>query len=517
VLCGNHGDVTRAAEQAGCSRQTVYDHADKVQQALEESRQPGPSRQQVLDEDARLREENRQLWAWLEEALDLPAQKQRQFAVTAAALGLSLTQTLLLLAILVPDRVLPSRATLGRWVRHDARRAGRLLAVLDKACRALVLSLCLDEIFFHRQPVLMAVEPHSMAWVLGQRAGDRSGHTWAQALAAWPRLREVAADGGTGIERGLELIREQRQQAAEQPGAAPARPLHVRLDVFHIERDGARALRQEWGRAEAAWAEAEKIERAKARFDRGGTDRRSFNQAKVNKAWARAVAAFEQACQREQAWERAVAALQVFGPDGRLNDREWAEGELRAAAAELTGSRWDKVRRQLEDPRALTFLDRLQEGLVEAEPDEERRQALVQLWRWRREGRRAAASGQPSAAAVVGELLVEVVKRGLGKGWQESYRRVSRVLKEVLRASSAVECVNSVVRMHQARHKNLSQELLDLKRLFFNCRTFVEGKRKDHCPYELLGLDLPSYDAWGLLQMGPDQLEHLLSSSQLAA
>src|SRR5262249_4625268 len=146
-------------------------------------------------------------------ALDVPAHQQRRFVVTASAMGLSLAQTLVLLAILVPARLLPSRATLGRWVHHDARRAGRVLAVLDKACRALVLSLCLDEIFFHRKPVLMAVEPASMAWVLGQRAKDRCGDTWAKALAAWPELQDVATDGGTGIQRGLELVVAQRQQA----------------------------------------------------------------------------------------------------------------------------------------------------------------------------------------------------------------------------------------------------------------------------------------------------------------
>jgi alkanesulfonate monooxygenase SsuD/methylene tetrahydromethanopterin reductase-like flavin-dependent oxidoreductase (luciferase family) len=33
-LAGTHGDVTQQAEVAGCSRQTVYDHAQKVQAAM---------------------------------------------------------------------------------------------------------------------------------------------------------------------------------------------------------------------------------------------------------------------------------------------------------------------------------------------------------------------------------------------------------------------------------------------------------------------------------------------------
>lgn len=294
VLFGSHGDVTTAAQEAGCSRQTVYDHAHKVQQALHDAQDSGPSRQQLLDQIDQLREENRQLWDCLDQSIDFPKDKQQHFVTTASAMGLSLNQILTLLAILLPPALLPSRATLGRLVNHSARRAGAILKVFDKAARPLILSLCLDEIFFHHNPVLMGVDPHSMAWVLGQRAKDRTGDTWAKALKDWPDLQDVAADGGSGLERGLHLAAQQRQQAVEQPDAAPAKPIHVRLEVFHIRRDGTRALRKAWARAEAAWEEAEKIDRAKKRFDRQGTDQREFNKTKGEKAWAKAVALFEE-------------------------------------------------------------------------------------------------------------------------------------------------------------------------------------------------------------------------------
>lgn len=516
-LCGKHGDVSETARQVGCSRQAVYDHADKVRQAVEDAQLPGPTREQLLAQNAQLREENRELWEAYVHAIDCPEEKLQQFSAAASAMGLSLTQILVLLAILLPAARRPSRATIGRWVNRSARRARLVLAILDKLCRPLVLSLCLDEIFFHRKPVLMGVEPHSMAWVIGQRAKGRSGETWAKVLEVWPDVEDVAADGGTGLERGLALAAAARQQAAlKNPDGKPAVPLRTQLDVFHTRRDGARVLRQQWARAEAVWDEAVRVERAKERFGRGGTDKRKFNKKKVDKAWAKAVALFERVCREEKAWERVVAAMKVFRPDGRLNDRTWAKAEVQAALAELTGSAWAKVRRQLQDDRTFTFLDRLHEELVEAEPCPQRREALVKLWQWRRESRKADESGTKCAAQQVGEVLVEVVKTRLGESWKESYRRVSRVLWRVLRASSAVECVNSVVRMHQARHRNLSQEMLDLKRLYFNCRAFLEGKRKKHCPYELLGLKLPTYDPWTLLQMDPAELEQLLSSSGLA-
>ena len=89
----------------------------------------------------------------------------------------------------------------------------------------------------------------------------------------------------------------------------------------------------------------------------------------------------------------------------------------------------------------------------------------------------------------------------LDPNWRESYRQVAAVLRQTVRASSAVECMNSVLRMHQSRHRTVTQEMLDLKRLYWNTRVFRGGKRKGRCPYEHLGLKLPSYDLWSLLQV----------------
>ncbi len=276
VLFGAHGAVTHQARQCGCGRQAAYDHAQQVQQAVADAALPGPSRASLLEQNRQLREENRQLWGWLDQSCACPLAQRRRFAVQAAAFGLGLHQTLTLLAVLLPAALLPSRATLGRWVQQEARRARRLLQTLDAACRPLVTCLCLDEIFFRRQPALMAVAPFSFAWVLGGRAADRSGPTWAKALAAWPEVEDVAADGGSGLELGLELADAKRHEEAATKGT-PAKALRVRPDLLHTRREGERALRAEWAAAERLWEEAEKLQRAKARFDRGGGNGNQFN------------------------------------------------------------------------------------------------------------------------------------------------------------------------------------------------------------------------------------------------
>jgi hypothetical protein len=198
-----------------------------------------------------------------------------------------------------------------RWVHQEAGKAGALLQRLDRACKTLVTVACLDEIFFRRQPVLVAVEPQSMAWVLSQRACDRSGPTWAAALRDWPALRAVVADGGTGLHAGLSLVQQQRQQSAQAP-------LEVGLDVFHTQREAQRLLRTIWSRTEGLWIKAEAAGRQVSQDKQQGQGAQSA-AARARWAWKRAIEAFDQAEAVEAAWQEITAALQVFHPDGRLN------------------------------------------------------------------------------------------------------------------------------------------------------------------------------------------------------
>ena len=48
--------------------------------------------------------------------------------------------------------------------------------------------------------------------------------------------------------------------------------------------------------------------------------------------------------------------------------------------------------------------------------------------------------------------------------------------------------------------------------LYWNCRPFRSGPRKDACPYRALGLELPTYDFWELLHIDPAQLTQQLST-----
>jgi hypothetical protein len=323
-------------------------------------------------------------------------------------------------------------------------------------------------------------------------------------LQPFTALEAVVHDAGSGLCAGVAALDADRRHQGQ-------RPLDDGLDVFHSEQEAQRLFGRLWRNVEKHWYAAEVADRQVAEAKAKGRDARG-PAARARAAWAKATRSFTWYERWEALHRRARAALRLFRPDGQLNDRAWAEAELAAVLGELRAGYWKKWRAYLEDSRLLVFLDRLHRRLGEAEPQAELRAALVELWRLEH---RSGTPGGPAGVALAGVQRAVCAK--LAADWEGSYGRVAAALGGVVRASSAVACVNSVLRMHQGRHRNVSQGLLDLKRLYWNTRAFRSGRRRDQCPYEHLGLGLVGYDFWQLLHTDPAELAQELSTGNAAA
>jgi hypothetical protein len=507
VLSGVWGAVTRRSEQSGYSRTTIYTHAERVVQAVAGEQASGISHETLREDNERLRADNEALWQAWSEAEELSEAKQRELASAGSAMGLSLTQIVILLAIVLPRSAVPSRATVGRWVQHSAEQSSRLLSVLDRACQRWVLTLCLDEIFFHRAPILMAVEPVSLVWLAGQRGPDRTGMSWCEVIKQWPSLEHVIADGGTGLEKGVKLANERRQAQGQLQDAAPGPTITMGLDVFHTGRELERVLQRQWTQAERQLEAASEADAKVAQYKRRGHDVRGVAGAS-GRAWHKAERLFDAAVQVEETVKQVATSLGWFDADGHLLSRGEAHQQLDKASAKLNGAQWSKVRRLLKDERTLSHLDRLREQLAEVVAEPQMRESLTRLWFFRKRLEHAKEEEIGRLHALL--VMEQVLCHRLCPQWQETYMKVEELLRQAVRASSAVEGVNSVVRMHQGRHRHVSQGMLDLKRLYWNCRVFREGKRKGRSPYDLLGLKLPISDWWQLLQVEPEELEQKL-------
>jgi hypothetical protein len=506
VLSGVWGAVTRRSEQSGYSRTAIYQHTERVVQAVANAQAGSMSYEELWAENERLKAEKEALWQVWSEVEELSESKQREFASAGSAMGLSLTQLVILLTIVLPGRMVPSRATVGRWVQHSQRQSHRMLDVLDRACQRLVLVVCLDEIFFHREPGLMGVEPISLAWLAGQRGPDRSGESWCEVMKHWPHLEHVIADGGQGLERGVKLANEARCQAQAPEGDAPA-PITMGLDVFHTQRELERVLQRLWNRVERQIEAAVKADAKLEQAKRRGHDPRGV-AGHAGRAWRQAERLFDEAVHAQEAVEQLKEALGWFAASGHLYTRKPAQAQLNEATRQLQGDGWKKAKRLLSDARTLSHVDRLHEQLRSAIAEPLLRDALVHLWYLLRRLKQAEGDERVHRSQLV--AMACVLCDRLCPDWKAGYVKVDELLSQAVRASSAVEGVHSVVRMHQGRHRHVSQGMLDLKRLYWNCRAFECGKRKGRSPYELLGLKLPTSDWWQLLQMDPQELEQKL-------
>jgi hypothetical protein len=331
VLSGTWGAVTRRAQQSGYSRTAVYTHAQRIVQAVASEQAGRISYDALWQENERLKAENAALWQAWSDAEDLSEAKQRALAGSGYAMGLRLSQLVTLLAIVLPRGAVPSRAMGGRWVQEAAAQAGRLLVVLDLACQVRVRVLCLDEIFLHREPVLMAIEPHSMAWMAGQRGPDRSGESWRAVITHWPCLEHAIADGGQGLERGVKLANAARCAQGEAAETISKQAMTMGLDVFHTQRERERVIQRQWKHAERQLETASQADAKVERYKRQGRDPRGVSGV-AGRAWRKAERLCDQAGNAQEAVQQIAAALSWFDATGRLYCRQTAQAQLDAAS-----------------------------------------------------------------------------------------------------------------------------------------------------------------------------------------
>ena len=132
VIHGSYGEVTRYAQERGVCRQWIYREAAALRNALATARQENEGLREQLRQ---ARERQAELEARLAQAVVIDAQKQAEVACVGQARGVSLRDCCELLQVLLPGQTL-SVAQLGRRTQAAGKKAGELLAVLDKAAQA---------------------------------------------------------------------------------------------------------------------------------------------------------------------------------------------------------------------------------------------------------------------------------------------------------------------------------------------------------------------------------------------
>lgn len=366
--------------------------------------------------------------------------------------------------------------------------AARGAAVMRQFFWPVAADVDLDEVYIEGQPVMVAVDPRSLAICKTVKDQAATIPGWARFAAELPQLRRSTSDRGQAI-----------------LGAVANLPDHVhQSDLFHVKWALGLELRQLEASAYHAIAQEERAQQAVTRKRRQGRDSRGAAQTlrAVAKTTAEAIDLFDNL---EEGVKLAFRALQLTTAEGTLNTAAQARALLDFTEgwfALLIPSRWTKARNGLKDPALLTYLDEFQAAVAELEvvtaQPADRQYILVTLTRLWEEQAKRRWRGQP--VKIPPEVEAELDRRCLNLAAVKD--QLFAILDGLHRASSAVESVNSRIGFYRYAKRRFSADFVDLIAIWHNLTQFKEGKRKGHCPADILGVHLPTFDPYELLASG---------------
>ena len=247
-----------------------------------------------------------------------------------------------------------------------------------------------------------------MTAVFCRNAADRKAATWKAELAPFSRLEFAVSDAAKGIAAAVEQV------AAGRHGEADA---------------SARRWSTAWTSSTPRWKPTGswpgtgvtprrpgRRRRPPRRGSPGPEARASMRgarRARPAPPGGRATAALEQVEHLEAAWRRAHAALELFRPDGRLNDRAAAEAEIAAALPGLPGADWSQGPQLPADTvAAWPSWTGCTAGWSRPSRGAEWREAMA--WRWWLRHRRPAASDPSDGAGPGGGSRAAADRAGAG-------------------------------------------------------------------------------------------------------
>jgi hypothetical protein len=464
--------VSQLAEEHDISRQTVYKIAAAGEQVLTKGLEPrshGPVPAEKM--------------VWVDR------NRLVRGTVVLTEAGVSQRDVSLCLGELLDTELSPS------WVNAELAKVEKTAAKTNGQWEPMVEeTLSGDEIYSNGSPNLLLVGNDSLYIYALTRQPTCDGETWGCVLLDAPDSSQFASDGGTGLAAGAKAAEVKVHQ----------------LDWDHL-------LRPMWGQVtrleKQAYAALEAVEERVAKFDQASTSGRLEQHLA---AWERLNTEVEEKVTRYDAF---LPIAQQIDAQFAMIDME--SGELRDPKAGVECLRDLGKQLQRWDGRIYKKLSRnftnWAEGLFRYQPVLKQAlsplvkqwgaaaiQALSHIWQIETDEKRHPLP-----------LLERYARRGL---WEESldealallgedqlweaWDALSAVLSRSWRGSMLAECVNSLLRPILDGRKHTDQGCLELFRLLHNVRPFKRGKRANHSPAQLVGLDVPG-DPLTLLGLAP--------------
>jgi hypothetical protein len=468
------GKVSELAETYAVSRKTIYDIALKGEQVLRAGLQPGSHGPSLS-----------------EKRIGVDRNRLVRGSVVLTEAGVSQRDVTMCLKELLDTELSSS------WVNARLAEVEAVAAEVNQAWRPQIEeSLSGDEIYANGQPNLLLVGNDSLYIYALTRQSGCDGDTWGCTLLEGPACRQFASDGGTGLAAGA--------KAAE-------------IEVHQLDWD--HLLRPLWGQAarleKQAYAALQQAEQRAALFEQAKTEKRlQQHLAKWEQLNQQAIQKMEQFDAFEQIARNVDHCFALIDLEsGQLPEVTTGIGQLQALGKQLqdwSGRIYQKLSSNLENwaPQLFSYQPLLRQAL---EPWQDRYGAraiavLCQMWQIEADQKRRPLSlWQQQQYRTRWADCLDEASTLLGEHLWTAWDQVCLLLGRSWRGSMLAECVNSLLRPVLDRRKHTDQGCLELFRLLHNVRPFKRGKRADHSPAQLVGLDVPD-DPLLLLGLEPKVL-----------
>lgn len=462
---GNYGLVTGLARRLGTSRKFIYTLSNKVMLAAEgrlRESKAGPKRRERKIEVDRAR---------LDRAIVTLAMVGK---VSERAIGECLAEII---------ELEPSLGYINGVISRASKMAkqfneGLKLSLPDAQVEA-------DELFACGRAHLAAVD-HASLLILALEQSERcDGDRWKEVLngiiGRGVGIRRLGSDGGKGIATALSYFEDIEHQ----------------LDRFHALRAVGRVVRLLEQAAYRAIARGESLTKKAKRMRmthpvgafvheraaelRGEADRLvdRYEDMNVLAGWV------------------AEALEAIEAPTGRFRDQAECLAELRAATELMREVPVDEVKKLADyldgaATRLLAYVKQM--ALPMAELSKELGEDAVGLLcrQWLLEQGLGRRGKEPDDRTILQARLLSLLH--LGRGYSEAEEKVRRTLEGVMRGSSLVECLNSLLRPYAFLMRGLEKSFLPLFQLYRNSHVFERGKRRGYSPFQLAGIETPEGD-----------------------
>jgi len=374
-----------------------------------------------------------------------------------------------------------SVGTISKFLSEIGKLLPNTLILKDSV--KILLTFVSDEIFAKSIPILITVDPKSSAILRIELASNRNGETWAAHFEVIEKngitALNIVSDEGKGLQKGIKTA---LKNAIWQPDTFHAIAHRLGKYVDKLEKKAYKMIENEY-KAEKTLDKIEKSTETEA-------ESKLYIEAKK-----KAEAEIEMYEKFLSIYQYIISLLNIFDKDGELIERKHTEEKMEIAFKSIQELGNESLNKKIESiqkimPNLLNYFDQAKqyvEKCKELNIDKNALKSLFLEWQWNKSVIKSKKKKRRNYAKQQRDLYAKLAEEILKKDYKTTKEKVFDELNNIVKASSMVENINSILRTYLNGSKNqLNQNFLNLFMFYHNHRRYLAGERKGKTPMELL-------------------------------